>query len=62
MYRHLCWCMAICGVVSMLSELYVAESKSQVYGALHDYIQRNHTHLDEISTLMHICTNYIHVG
>jgi len=28
-----------CGVISSLSELYNAESKSQVYGQLHDFLR-----------------------
>lgn len=38
-----------CGVITMLSELYVAESKTQVYGALHDYLSRNSTEFSELS-------------
>ena len=30
-----------CGIVVMLSELYGAESKAQVYGALHTFLQEN---------------------
>lgn len=26
-----------CGIVTLLSELFIAESKSQVYGALHSF-------------------------
>ena len=33
----------------MLSELYIAESKTQVYGALHDYLRRNSSLLTELS-------------
>ena len=32
-----------CGIITFLSELYVAESKTQVYGALHDFMQKNTT-------------------
>lgn len=28
-----------CGVVAFLSELFISESKSQVYGALHSFYQ-----------------------
>lgn len=30
-----------CGVVTLLSELFIAESKSQVYGALHAFLSEN---------------------
>ena len=30
-----------CGTVVMLAELYGAESKAQVYGALHTFLQEN---------------------
>ena len=29
-----------CGIIVLLSELYIAESKSQVYGYLHNYYVR----------------------
>jgi len=32
----------------MLSELYIAESKSQVYGALHEYIHNNSSSLVDL--------------
>ena len=37
-----------CGIITFLSELYVAESKTQVYGALHDFMQNNTTHLSQL--------------
>ena len=37
-----------CGVITFLSELYVAESKTQVYGALHDFMQKNTAHLSQL--------------
>jgi hypothetical protein len=40
-----------CGVISLLSELYIAESKTQVYGAVHDFIQRNNSSLQDLSKL-----------
>ena len=38
-----------CGIITILSELYVTESKSQVYGALHDFIQRCCSSLSDLS-------------
>ena len=38
-----------CGVITMLSELFVAESKSQVYASLHEYCRRNSAHLSSLS-------------
>ncbi len=31
-----------CGTVTMVGELYGAESKSQVYGSIHTFLQENH--------------------
>jgi hypothetical protein len=28
-----------CGVITLLNELFISESKSQVYGQLHDYLR-----------------------
>ena len=38
-----------CGMITMLSELYIAESKTQVYAALHDYLSRNSSIFSELS-------------
>jgi len=40
-----------CGIITFLSELYVVESKTQVYGALHDYMQKNTAHFSHLHTL-----------
>ena len=38
--RDSSWDATICGVVVLLSELYIAESKGQVYGSQHNYYVR----------------------
>ena len=30
-----------CGTITLLAELFISESKAQVYGALHDFLQSN---------------------
>ena len=45
-----------CGIISVMAELYVAESKSQVYGALHDFIQRNRVSLPDLSASLYKIT------
>lgn len=42
-----------CGVITLLEELYLAESKSQVYGSLHNHIQRNSESLSKLGMLNH---------
>ena len=51
-----------CGMITMLSELYIAESKTQVYAALHDYLSRNSSiflELSEFIALVHCMIYYI---
>lgn len=38
-----------CGIVTILDELYKAESKGQVYGSIHSFIHSNPTHTSDIS-------------
>ena len=38
-----------CGIVTILDELYRAESKGQVYGSIHSFIHSNPTHTSDIS-------------
>ncbi len=43
-----------CGVITLLAELFVSESKAQVYGALHDYLCTNMAATNDISKFCHI--------
>ena len=38
-----------CGIVTLLNELYISESKSQVYGAIHSFMRVNEATLTELS-------------
>ena len=44
-----------CGVITLVRELFLAESKSQVYGHLHDFLQR------APGTASHLSTYSVHV-
>ena len=48
-----------CGVITLLGELYVAESKSQVYGSLHNHIQRNSECLSKLGTCKEHYTSHL---
>ena len=37
-----------CGVITLLDELYLAESKSQVYGSIHSFMHLNQSATSEI--------------
>ena len=37
-----------CGIIAVLSELYISESKSQVCGAIHSFMQKNEANLAEL--------------
>ena len=41
-----------CGVIVMLGELFGAESKAQVYGLLHAFLQQNKDFTEKISELL----------
>ena len=41
-----------CGIVTLISELFLAESKSQVYGHLHEFLQTNPEVVSNISKLL----------
>jgi hypothetical protein len=43
-----------CGVITLLNELYISESKSQVYGAIHSFFQSNEDTLTDISKIVAI--------
>ena len=45
-----------CGIITVLSLLYIAESKTQVYGALHDYLSRNSS-FSELNECICRCTH-----
>ena len=47
-----------CGIVVMLSELYGAESKAQVYGALHTFLQENQETTAALRTLLMVIVGY----
>lgn len=40
-----------CGVIAMVSELFISESKSQVYGNLHDFLQASPETAKKLSKL-----------
>jgi len=46
-----------CGTVTMVSELFCAESKTQVYGSLHTFMNKNKEGARNIG--MSICTHEI---
>ena len=41
-----------CGIVTLIRELFLAESKSQVYGHLHEFLQTNPEVVSNISKLL----------
>ena len=41
-----------CGIITLLAELFISESKSQVYGAVHDFIRCNPEATEDISKLL----------
>ena len=41
-----------CGVITFIRELFVAESKSQVYGHVHQFLQDNHETALHLSTFI----------
>ena len=41
-----------CGIITLLAELFIRESKSQVYGAVHDFIRCNPEATEDISKLL----------
>lgn len=40
-----------CGTILVLSELFIAESKAQVYGCLHNYFTQYPTVIDDLGKL-----------
>ena len=44
-----------CGTVTMIGELFCAESKSQVYGSLHTFLQENKEETNKISMYVILC-------
>ena len=44
-----------CGIVTLISELFLAESKSQVYGHLHQFLQSVPTIATNLSKSIHLC-------
>lgn len=49
--RHSVWPY---GVITLLDELYIAESKSQVYGAIHSFFLNNENSMEDLSVIMYI--------
>ena len=47
-----------CGTVVMVGELYGAESKSQVYGTIHTFLQENQQATNELGKILNTCVNY----
>ena len=47
-----------CGVIVTLSELFRAESKSQVYGVLHEFLS-NHSNVAANLSKMHTCIFFL---
>ena len=43
-----------CGIIVMISELFRAESKSQVYASLHQYLSDYPSVLDKLGTYNHV--------
>ena len=43
-----------CGIITHVSELYTAESKSQVYGQLHDLLQTESAMATNLSAFIHV--------
>lgn len=41
-----------CGTVTMIGELFCAESKAQIYGILHTFLQENKEETKKISMLL----------
>ena len=40
-----------CGIITLAEELFLAESKSQVYGSIHSFMEMNQTSTSDISRL-----------
>lgn len=47
-----------CGIITLLDELYIAESKSQVYGSIHNLLWSNPSHTENISRLNLLAAQY----
>ena len=45
-----------CGIITMMGELFNAESKTQIYGFLHAFIQENENEMDDLGAY---CLCYI---
>ena len=41
-----------CGIITLLNELYISESKSQVYGAIHSFFQSNEDSMTDLSKIL----------
>ena len=47
-----------CGTITLLTELFVTESKAQVYGAVHDFLDSNPgstADISEVFVLVFLC-------
>ena len=44
-----------CGVITLLDELYISESKSQVYGAIHSFFLNNENSMSDLSKKQKYC-------
>lgn len=44
-----------CGVITLLDELYISESKSQVYGAIHSFFLNNDDAMADLSKILIQC-------
>ena len=69
MYIHVLQCLLgilagvwPCGTVTMLGELYTAESMTQVYAFLHTFMHENEEALKDLSKLMVDCNCYCERG
>ena len=49
-----------CGVIVLLSELYVSESKSQVYGYLHNYYSLHPATAQSIGMMQSLIISWVH--
>ena len=50
-----------CGIIVLLSELFISESKSQVYGCLHNYYLKHPAAAKKISRKSSMISNVYHL-
>lgn len=48
-----------CGTITLLTELFVSESKAQVYGAVHDFLRSNPGSTADISKFSTLVSFYV---